>query len=44
VSGNGTSDEWQVMDRRYFSIESMRRIDEQLEGGETAREVLAAIA
>jgi putative transposase len=23
-------DEWQVMDRRYFSIESMRRINSQL--------------
>jgi hypothetical protein len=37
-------DEWQVMDRRYFSIESMRRINEQLEGGETPKELLAAIA
>jgi putative transposase len=37
-------DEWQVADRRYFSIESMRRIDIQLEGGETAKELLAAIA
>ena len=37
-------DEWQVSDRRYFSIESMRRIDIQLEGGETAKELLAAIA
>jgi putative transposase len=37
-------DEWQVADRRYFSIESMRRIDSQLEGGETPRELLAAIA
>jgi transposase-like protein len=37
-------DEWQVMDRRYFSIQSMRRIDEQLEGGETPKELLAAIA
>jgi putative transposase len=36
-------DEWQVMDRRYFSIESMKHIDE-LEGGETPRELLAAIA
>lgn len=25
-------DEWQVADRRYFSVESMRRIDSQLEG------------
>jgi hypothetical protein len=31
------------MDRRYFSIESMKHIDE-LEGGETPRELLAAIA
>ena len=37
-------DEWQVMDRRYFSFDSMRRIDEQLEGGETPKELLAAIA
>jgi len=36
-------DEWQVMDRRYFSIESMKHIDD-LEGGETPRELLAAIA
>ncbi len=32
-------DEWQVMDRRYFSIESMRRIDEHREGGETPKEL-----
>jgi transposase-like protein len=25
-------DEWQVADPHYFSIESMRRIDSQLEG------------
>lgn len=37
-------DEWQVADHRYFSIESMRRIDSQLEGSETPRELLAAIA
>ncbi len=37
-------DEWQVADRRYFSSESMRRIDRQLEGGETPKELLAAIA
>src|SRR5918996_1242641 len=37
-------DEWQVADRRYFSIESMRRIDSELEGGETPRELLEAIA
>jgi hypothetical protein len=36
-------DEWQVADRRYFSLGSMRRIDE-LEGGETPKELLAAIA
>jgi hypothetical protein len=37
-------DEWQVADRRYFSIESMWRIDQELEGGETPKELLAAIA
>jgi len=36
-------DEWQVADRRYFSIESMKKID-QLEGGEINKELLAAIA
>jgi transposase-like protein len=36
-------DEWQVMDRRYFSVESMKRID-AIEGGETPKELLAAIA
>ena len=36
-------DEWQVMDRRYFSVESMKHINE-IEGGETSRELLAAIA
>ena len=36
-------DEWQVMNRRYFSIESMKHIDD-LEGGETPKELLAAIA
>lgn len=36
-------DEWQVADRRYFSVGSMARID-ALEGGETAGELLAAIA
>lgn len=35
-------DEWQVAERRYFSIESMKHIDE-LEGGEPTRELLAAI-
>jgi Transposase, Mutator family len=38
------NDEWQVADRRYFSIESMRRIDSQLEGGDTPKELLATIA
>ena len=36
-------DEWQVADRRYFSLGSMRRIDE-VQGGETPKELLAAIA
>lgn len=36
-------DEWQVMDRRYFSIESMKHVD-QVEGGEATKELLAAIA
>ena len=36
-------DEWQVAERRYFSIESMRKIDAELEGGD-AKELLAAIA
>ena len=36
-------DEWQVSDRRYFSIGSMTRVDE-LEGGEDPRELLAQIA
>jgi transposase-like protein len=36
-------DEWQVADRRYFSIESMKKID-QLEGGEINNELLATIA
>ena len=33
-------DEWQVTDRRYFSVGSMRKIDE-LEGGEDPEELLA---
>jgi hypothetical protein len=37
-------DEWHVADRRYFSLDSVRRIDSQLEGGETPKELLAAIA
>lgn len=36
-------DEWQVMDRRYFSIQSLQRID-VIEGGETPKELLEAIA
>ena len=36
-------DEWQVADRRYFSVGSMQRIDE-LEGGEVQKELLSAIA
>ena len=36
-------DEWQVADRRYFSVGSMQRIDE-LEGGEVRKELLSAIA
>lgn len=36
-------DEWQVADRRYFSAGSMARVD-ALEGGETPKELLAAIA
>jgi putative transposase len=36
-------DEWQVADRRYFSIGSMEKIGE-LEGGEIQKELLAAIA
>jgi len=36
-------DEWQVADRRYFSIGSMAKVD-VIEGGEDPRELLAAIA
>src|SRR5918992_602000 len=36
-------DEWQVPDRRYFSVGSMQRIGE-LEGGEVQKELLSAIA
>jgi hypothetical protein len=35
-------DEWQVADRRYFSLGSMERIGE-IEGGEVQRQLLAAI-
>ena len=37
-------DEWQVAERRYFSIDSMRKIDTELEGGDVSKELLAAIA
>jgi putative transposase len=36
-------DEWQVADRRYFSVGSMQKIYE-LEGGEGQKELLSAIA
>jgi putative transposase len=36
-------DEWQVAERRYFSIESMNKIDAGLEGGDV-KELLAVIA
>jgi putative transposase len=36
-------DEWQVSDRRYFSLGSMTRVD-ALEGGEDPKELLAQIA
>jgi len=36
-------DEWQVMDRRYFSLGSMTKVD-ALEGGEDPKELLAQIA
>ena len=36
-------DEWQVTDRRYFSLGSMAKVD-VLEGGEDPRELLAQIA
>jgi hypothetical protein len=35
-------DEWQVAERRNFSIESMNSIDAQLEGGDVSKELLAA--
>ena len=35
--------EWQVMDRRYFSLGSMAKID-ALEGGEDPKQLLAQIA
>src|SRR6266496_1884349 len=36
-------DEWQVSDRRYFSVGSMAKVD-ALEGGEDTKELLAQIA
>jgi putative transposase len=36
-------DEWQVSDRRYFSVGSMAKVD-ALEGGEDPKELLAQIA
>ena len=36
-------DEWQVSDRRYFSLGSMAKVDD-LEGGEDPKELLAQIA
>ncbi len=36
-------DEWQVMDRRYFSLGSMTKVD-AIEGGEDPKELLAQIA
>jgi len=36
-------DEWQVSDRRYFSAESMAKVD-AVEGGEDPKELLAQIA
>src|SRR3990170_4238265 len=36
-------DEWQVSDRRYFSVGSMTKVD-ALEGGEDPKELLAQIA
>ena len=36
-------DEWQVADRRYFSVGSMAKVD-ALEGGEDPKELLAQIA
>jgi transposase-like protein len=37
-------DEWQVAERRYFSIESMNKIDLENDGGDASKELLAAIA
>lgn len=37
-------DELHVVDRRYFSSESMLKIGDEVEGGELTRELVAAIA
>ena len=37
-------DEWQVADRRYFSSESMRRIDRQIEEVKQPKEISATVA
>lgn len=37
-------DEWHVVDRRYFSAESMAKIGAEVEGGELTGELVAAIA
>ena len=37
-------DEWHVVDRRYFSSESMLKIGTEVEGGEPTSELVAAIA
>ncbi len=36
-------DEWQVADRRYFTVGSMTKVD-AFEGGEDTKELLAQIA
>jgi hypothetical protein len=36
-------DDWHVAERRYFSVDSMNKIDAELEGGDV-KELLAAIA
>lgn len=42
---NEQDDEWQVADRRYFSVDSMKRTDQQLEGGEReSRQVVGTFA
>jgi transposase-like protein len=37
-------DEWQVAERRYFSAESMRKIEAELQGGDVSQELQMAIA